>query len=40
MRKEAKYQMDEQVMVDWHSEDQEIISAIAEWAEEIKKTPP
>ena len=37
MRKEAKYQMDEQVMVDWHSEDQEIISAIAEWAEEIKK---
>jgi isoleucyl-tRNA synthetase len=37
MRKEAKYQMDEQAMVDWHSEDQEIISAIAEWAEEIKK---
>ncbi len=37
MRKEAKYQMDEQVMVDWHSEDKEIISAVAEWAEEIKK---
>ena len=37
MRKEAKYQVDEQVMVDWHSEDQEIISAIAEWFEEIKK---
>ncbi len=37
MRKEAKYQMDESVMVDWHSEDKEIISAIAEWAEEIKK---
>ncbi|MDP4001443.1 MAG: DUF5915 domain-containing protein, partial [bacterium] len=37
MRKEAKYQMDEQVMVDWHSEDKEIVSAIAEWAEEIKK---
>jgi isoleucyl-tRNA synthetase len=37
MRKEAKYQMEEQVMVDWHSEDQEIISAINEWSEEIKK---
>ena len=37
MRKEAKYQMDESVMVDWHSEDKEIISAIAEYAEEIKK---
>lgn len=37
MRKEAKYQMDESVMVDWHSEDKEIIFAIAEWAEEIKK---
>ena len=37
MRKEAKYQMDELVMVDWHSEDKEIISAVTEWAEEIKK---
>ena len=37
MRKEAKYQMDESVMLDWHSEDKEIVSAIAEWAEEIKK---
>jgi len=37
MRKEAKYQMDEQAIVDWHSDDQEIVSAIAEWAEDIKK---
>ncbi len=37
MRKEAKYQMEESVIVDWHSEDKEIISAIAEWAEDIKK---
>jgi len=37
MRKESKYQMDEPAMVDWHSEDKEIISAVTEWAEEIKK---
>ncbi len=37
MRKEAKYQMDEAVMFDWHSEDQEIVSAINEWFEEVKK---
>ena len=37
MRKEAKYQMDESVMVDWHSEDKEIISAVTEYTEEIKK---
>jgi len=37
MRKEAKYQMDDSVMVDWYSEDKEIISAITEWSEEIKK---
>ncbi|MBP9822275.1 MAG: class I tRNA ligase family protein [Candidatus Pacebacteria bacterium] len=36
MRKEAKYQMDESVMVDWHSEDSEVVSAITEWSDAIK----
>lgn len=37
MRKEAKYHMEEEVVVDWQSDDEEIASAINEWGEDIKK---
>ncbi len=37
MRKEAKYRMEDQAAVHWHSFDEEIAAAMEEWAEEIKK---
>jgi isoleucyl-tRNA synthetase len=37
MRKEAKYGMNEQKALFWHSDDQEISKAVLEWADEIKK---
>ncbi|OGM99610.1 MAG: hypothetical protein A2817_00355 [Candidatus Yanofskybacteria bacterium RIFCSPHIGHO2_01_FULL_39_8b] len=37
MRKEAKYRLDAKVFGQWHSDDQELSSAIHEWTEEIKK---
>ena len=37
MRKEAKYNMDDLVMVDWQSDSPEIVSALNTWSEEIKK---
>ncbi len=37
MRKEVKYQMDESVVAHWHSDDKDVIKAITDWTEEIKK---
>src|SRR6185369_5266739 len=37
MRKEAKYRMEDQAVVHWHSSEPEISAAMEEWAEEIKK---
>ncbi len=37
MRKEAKYRLDEKVLGHWHSEDKDIIEAVEQWTEEIKK---
>ena len=37
MRKEAKYNMDEKIYGQWHSDDGEVSSALVEWSGEIKK---
>ena len=37
MRKEAKYQMDEQATIHWHSFDEGVVRAMENWSEEIKR---
>ena len=37
MRKEAKYKLNARVFCQWHSDDKEVVSAISQWAGEIKK---
>ncbi|MEK9158226.1 MAG: class I tRNA ligase family protein [Patescibacteria group bacterium] len=37
MRKEAKYKMEEEVVVDWQSEEEVIVATLSEWGDDIKK---